>query len=252
MAPAERGFAALALNYVAYPVTGGLPGVPATFTNLPVEILDQARSWLAGRPEADAARIGLVGSSKGAELALVGASRLGWVKATVACVPSDLVWAGYGRAPAPGELLSSWSFEGKPLPFIAYDRYEEVFSGRVTAAQVHVRSRAAAPPAAIAAARIPVDRIVGPVLLLGGGRDEVWPSLAMSRNIQAAYRGSGRGILIEVGEYPEAGHTICGTGATPGRADGNDGAATARASGAAFERTLAFLRNRLAGPRNGR
>lgn len=242
---AERGFAALALNYVAYAWTGGISGVPTTFTNLPVELLGKARTWIASRAEAHSGWIALVGGSKGAELALVGASRYAWVTATVACVPSDVVWAGYGRQPAPGELLSSWSFQGRPLPFIPYDRYEEVFNGRATAAQVHVRSRTAAPPAVVAASRIPVGQIAGPVLLLGAGRDEVWPSLAMSRNIRAAYRRSGRSKLLEVGEYSEAGHNICGTGAIPARADGRDGGSTARATGAAFRKTLNFLEARL-------
>jgi dienelactone hydrolase len=71
---AERGFASIAVNYVAYSWTGGIAGVPTTFTNLPVELLDRARNWLASRPEADATRIAMIGGPKGAELALIGAS----------------------------------------------------------------------------------------------------------------------------------------------------------------------------------
>ena len=239
---AERGFAALAVNYVAYSWSGGIPGVPGTFTNLPVELIDRARQWLATREEADAAKIALVGGSKGAELALVAASRYPWVRATVACVPSDIVWSGFGREAAPGELLSSWSWAGKPLPFVAYDRYEDVFSGRATAAAVHARSRAAAPPATLAASRIPVERIAGPVLLLGAGRDEVWPSLEMTTSIKRQYADARRDALLETAEFPQAEHGICGTGASPARADGKDGAETAKAAGAAFRRTLAFLR----------
>jgi dienelactone hydrolase len=243
---AERGFAVLALNYVAYQWgTPGIPGVPGTFTNLPVELLDRARQWLAHRPEADGARIGLVGGSKGAELALVGAARLPWVRAVVGCVPSDVVWSGFGREAAPGELLSSWSWAGQPLPYIDYDRYEDVFAGRATAAEVHARSRAAASTEAVAAARIPVERIQAPVLLLGSGRDEVWQSLEMSRNIRAAYERAGRGPLISVREYPEAGHGICGVGTGAARADGQDGGPTAAAAGDAFRATVAFLREKL-------
>jgi dienelactone hydrolase len=242
---AERGFAALALNYVAYSWGGGIAGVPDTFINLPVEVLDRARLWLAGRPDADSSRIALLGASKGAELALVAAGYHDWVRATVACVPSDIIWSGYGRAAAPGERISSWSWAGQPLPYVAYDRYEDVFAGRATAAEVHVRSRIAAGADSVAAARIPVDRIAGHVLLLGAGRDQVWPSLGMARNIREAYRAAGRARLLQVEEYPEAGHNICGTGATPEREDGNDGGPTAIAAGAAFRATLAFLRERL-------
>jgi hypothetical protein len=72
----------------------------------------------------------------------------------------------------------------------------------------------------VAAARIPVERVNGPVLLLPASKDEVWPSLDTSRNIHATFVRAHRGRLVELGEYEEAGHNICGTGASPERKDG--------------------------------
>lgn len=238
---ASRGYPVLALNYVAYRYGAAIPGVPDTFVNLPVELLQKARDALASRPEVDPNRIALVGGSKGAELALVSATRLPWVKAVVACVPSDVVWAGFGRAAAPGEELSSWSWQGRPLPSIAYDRYEDVFSGKATAAEVHRRSRAQAPAALLAASRIPAERIRAPVLLLGSGKDEVWQSAAMSSTVAATLRRARGSRSVDLALFPEAGHGICGTGTGLARALGDDQAATVSAAGTAFRRTLAFL-----------
>lgn len=238
---AERGFAVLALNYVAYSyVGGGIPGVEPTLANVPVETIDRARRFLATRPEVRADRIGLIGVSKGAELTLVAAAYFPWVKAAVACVPSDIVWAGYGREPRPGELLSSWTWRGVPLPFVPYDRYEDVFSGKATAAEVHARSRAKAEAAMVAASRIRVERIRAPVLLIGGGKDQVWPSAPMTEAVKQRM-----GRRAEALVFPDGSHNICGTGAATQREDGEDSAADAIASGTAFRRTIAFLREKL-------
>lgn len=238
---AERGFSVLALNYVAYGWTGGIAGVEPTLANVPVEKIDRARSLLDSRPEVASSRIGLIGGSKGAEFALVAATRYPWIKAVVGCVPSDAVWAGYGREPKPGELLSSWTIAGKPLPFIPYDRYEDVFSGKATAAEVHVRSRQKAGEAAVKASLIPIERITAPILLLSGGKDEVWPSAIMSASI-AAEAQRRRAPRVTHLSWPDAGHNICGTGTAPVRETGSDGAADAKASGEAFRATLQFLR----------
>ncbi len=80
---ASFGYTALALHYVAYSWSGAIPGVSPTFTNIPIETLDAARRWLGQQPEADLDRLGLLGISKGAELALVAAVRYPWVRSVV-------------------------------------------------------------------------------------------------------------------------------------------------------------------------
>lgn len=234
---AQRGFAALSLNYVAYSWTGGIAGVEPTLANVPIETLDRARRWLERQERVMPGGVSLYGGSKGAEFALVAATRFDWVRSVVACVPSDVVWAGYGREPKPGEKLSSWSWRGQPLPFIPYDRYEDVFSGKATAAAVHVRSRARASKAEITAARIPVERIRAPVLLLGAGKDQVWPSGEMAEAVGKRMKNR----RAEVAIFADASHNICGTGSSTQREDGQDAAADAAASGVAFRKTVEFL-----------
>ncbi len=195
-----RGYAAFAVSYVQYPWNGALSGVPTAIDSIPVETLERARAWLGQQPVADTSRIALWGVSKGAEFALVASARCDWVRATMACVPSDVMWAGYGRDPLPGETLTSWSDSGRRLPAIPYDRYDDVFAGKATPREVHDRSRVAS-PALVRAARIPVEQIASPVLLLGAERDNVWSSGEMTRAAADAWQ---RTLAFLAAHFPAA------------------------------------------------
>ncbi|MES2753527.1 MAG: acyl-CoA thioester hydrolase/BAAT C-terminal domain-containing protein, partial [Pseudomonadota bacterium] len=123
---AGKGYAAFALNYFAWDLKK-LTGPPNYHVNQPIELIAQVRDWLATRPEADVRRLGVYGHSKGAEYAALAASYYPWIKAVIACVPSDAVWEGYGindgRNTFDAKLTwpvqrSSWSWQGQPLPYI--------------------------------------------------------------------------------------------------------------------------------------
>ncbi len=259
---AGRGFAAFALNYFAWDLTG-LTHVARAHVNLPVELLDQARNWAVRQPEADPARIGVYGHSKGAEFAEVAAVRFRWIDAVAACTPTDIVWEGYGsadernkaenRKPMPA-VASSWSWRGKPLPYLplrAFDWRRD--SGRYFDNTERYNLSRKDRPDRAAAAAIPVERSSARFLFLGGGKDEVWASGPMTERLAARMRRAGRARQVEAKVYPLAGHQICGDGAYPPRVyqtQGNDprskdldseGAAAADA----WERIVGFFERRL-------
>jgi pimeloyl-ACP methyl ester carboxylesterase len=253
---AEAGFATLAINYFAWDYeAGGLP-VPNAHRNIPVELLDRARTWLADRPEADTARIALVGNSKGGEFAMVGAATYPWVRAAVGCVPSDVVWEGYGAGmwdgsevrslPEPG-TYSSWSFKGKPLAYIP--TYADRRDGFLDNTDRYDRARAEFSGEA-RAARIPIERTGAALFLIGGERDRTWSSGAMVRSLVNAMDAAGKGSQVEAFVAPTAGHFLCGDGLYPHRAWQEDNAssyapdidAQGAAEFAAYEAKLAFLR----------
>jgi len=180
-----------------------------------VETIEHARDWLADRPEVDRQRIGVVGASKGAEFALVAASRYDWIKAVVACVPSDVVWQGYGRDASPEERASSWSVDGVPLPYVPLHREspERPFDYVDNTAR-YERSRRDH-PAEINAARIPLERSNAQFLLIGSDRDEVWASGRMIRTIVETMGNSGKGANVRSLIFPTAGHLVCGVGSAP-------------------------------------
>ena len=211
---AARGYAVLGLPYYNGFGPGGIPGLPDAFAEIPVDRLDQVRAWLAERDDVDAGRIGIWGVSKGAEYALIAASRYGWIDAVVAVVPTDVVWEGWGR---PGTPFSSFSFGGAPLPFVPYDDIQREFAkygtgGRADLRRAHTDGRAKNPARAIQA-RISIERFAGPLLVVGGGKDSIWPSGEMAEAIREARRKARKPVFAVV--EPGAGHGLAGPGTDP-------------------------------------
>ena len=117
-----KGFAVLQVSYFA------APGLPAKLEFVPLETFDRALEWLKAQPEVDAARVGIVGGSKGAEAALIVATRHPDLRAVVAAMPSSVAWQGIDWNimnmifNPPG---GSWSLGGKPIPFLPYAQPKE-------------------------------------------------------------------------------------------------------------------------------
>lgn len=90
---------------------------------------------------------------------------------------------------------SSFSWRGRPLPFVPYIGMAEKFAKFVTAPATvrlrvpHDRGRHANPDRAVAA-RINVEAIKAPVLVAGGDADNTWNSGEMAQTI--AERRTGR------------------------------------------------------------
>ena len=95
----------------------GAPDQPAKLVDVPLETFDQGLAWLRTRPEVDGERIGIVGGSKGAEAALLYASRTPLIKAVVVGMPSSVVWPGINYAET---MQPSWTVGGKAVPFLPY------------------------------------------------------------------------------------------------------------------------------------
>ncbi|PTT85475.1 hypothetical protein DBR42_14385 [Pelomonas sp. HMWF004] len=99
----------------------------------------------------------------------------------------------------------------------------------------------------VAAARIPVEKIAAPVLLVGGGDDQVWDSAGMARAI-AARRAEFK-LPTTVLIYPDAGHGVTDHGWNPTTTYkdsfmllGGRPEADARAQADAWPQLLSFLR----------
>lgn len=216
---ASRGFAVLGLPYHS-PAWGDqeqkFPELPRAFANLPLEPLRNARDWIRTRDDLDGEHIGIWGVSKGGEFALAGASRIEGFSAIVAYVPSDVIWEGWGVGrgqPSP----SSFSWEGKPLPFVPYLGMGAEFAKGQRDQPVKIRlahdAGRLANPDRIAEARIEVEIIDEPVMLVGGDGDTTWDSGDMVRNIKERRDAAGLETLLIVDR--EAGHGLSGHAYTP-------------------------------------
>lgn len=251
---ASRGFVVLGLPYYSPPAMPGgpreLPALPADFADIPLERLEQVRDWIATRADLDADRIVLYGASKGAEYALLAASHFDWVHAVVAVAPSDVVWEGFGWGVGEAGTRASFALHGKPLAFVPMQGFVEEYTaffggGDLHMRRPHDRGRASFPER-VAAARIPVERFKGPLLLLAGQDDQLWNAAAMAHNILERRVQAGLPTIARI--YSDAGHYLNGNGWAPtthydaGREkSGGTPAGNARAQADAWQHLQDFL-----------
>lgn len=249
----EQGYAVLGIPYYSpgyLPPERRLPELPEGFEAIPLEKLAMARDWLRKRDDVKADAIGLYGVSKGAEFVLAGASRIDGFAAVVAIVPSDVIWEGWGPGIAPDQV-SSFSWEGKPLPYVPYLGMEEEFKKyAIPGATVRLRTPQdagrRANPDRVPAARIHVEDIDEPVLVAGGDADDVWNSGAMAQNI-AERRAEKGGLETVALIFPDASHALSGPGVQRPEGQPQYDEATLEAQQMIWPATLAFLAEHLKG-----
>lgn len=211
--PALRPAKALAMNgYVAMaPQYFNGRGLPATLHEVPVEIVDEAARWLLDRDRVSGSQIGLHGTSKGGELALLAGSRFERVGAVVAVAASGLTWESSSSLSG-----SSWTIADEPVPYVPFvqdpeeiERTPRSEPGEPPSLEpVYTASFEAADPETIERATIPVERIDGPVVLVSGGDDALWNAVRFSRVAMDRLEAHGRPYADDHLVYPEAGHII--------------------------------------------
>ena len=217
---ASEGFAVVALAYF------GAGSLPRELVEIPLEYFERALAWLKAQPEVDAGRMAVVGNSKGGELALLlGAVFPEDVGAVVGYAPSPIVWQGipFDREVYYGGPRSPWSFRGSPVPFLPLPRplaseliriAGSFFDGRPVSGRSFYE-RGLANRTAVEAASIAVERINGPVLLVSGTGDELWPSTRFSEMVMERLRTHDHPFPYEHLRYEGAGHLITLPGYKP-------------------------------------
>ncbi len=206
---AAHGFAALALGYF------GAPGLPAHISSTPLEYFERALKWLHREFKPLVDFIAVMGQSRGGELSLLLASEYpDLVSAVVAYVPSSVVH-GVLAAGYPGEnrFAPAWTRAGKPLTTVwAQNEVAQAWASIDRQSEPRRQSQAFVEaqknPDAVSLARIPVEKIRGPVLLLSGGDDGYWPSTAYARHIEQQLHDHRHPHEVLRLDYPDAGHFI--------------------------------------------
>jgi hypothetical protein len=243
---ARRGFAALALAYF------DLDELPPQLVEIPLEYFVGGFEWLIAQPGVRPDALGVVGISRGAELALTLGSRLPYVRSVVAYSPSSVVWSGlYGDRPAD---LPAWTTNGRSIPFFS------LMTPALSAARDRVFRESPVPLTPLFDAAldgplpadvfIPVEQTNGPVLLVSGDDDRMWPASHMGRQIMDRLAAHEHPFTSRHVHYPNAGHLIrpptVPTGVLDGKfALGGTPATQAVANRAAWLETVAFLRENL-------
>ncbi len=141
------------------------------------------------------------GGSKGGELALLLASGFKQIKGVIAAVPGSVVFQGLG-----GKFVSSWSDKGRPVPFVPFAPYD--YSKIVNNEYVEVYRLSLAQIEFVNKAEIKVENISGPILLLAGKADTMWPSHQMCEMIVKRLEKNNFPYWYKLFSYENAGHTL--------------------------------------------
>jgi dienelactone hydrolase len=200
---ASHGHPALAQGVFGY------KDLPTSLRGIPLESFQAGARWLEQRTGAH--RVAVMGTSRGSEAAGLAASYFPQdFAAAVVYVPSHLINGAIGVK----DVEAAWTYQGKPL---APDR------GETDSNNADDASGSTKPPGFIgtpyylntwsdpsisAKFGIPFERMGGPVLALGGGADEMWPSFIGAEQIRRRLVAHGKPDMVEMHIYPGAGHFV--------------------------------------------
>lgn len=190
---------------------GGVDQRP-TPHEVPIELFIDQLDLL--RRESD--RVAIFGTSFGAEAALVTAS-VHPTDVAIAIAPSSVVWSGL----ADGRWSSHWTLDGIPLPAVPFDPSWKADTDPPAYRSLYERSIERHPELSAVAA-IRAEDIAGVLVLITGGDDQVWPSVAFAEDLAA--RRAARSLDTVVVTHPAAGHRLL----LPGEAAVVGGQAMAR------------------------
>lgn len=208
---AALGYEAIALGYFKS------PGRPDHISDTPLEYFETALRWVHAKVKPARGFVALTGQSRGAELSLLlGARFPALVSAVIAYVPSSVVH-GTLRAGRPGQPPGepAWTWRGEPLrtvwdgnPLADWTAFEARDAGDRQVRQAPAFVSAQRHADSVAAARIPVERIAGPVLLVSGTDDGFWPSADYADDIVRTLRDHAHRWPVEHVRAAGAGHAI--------------------------------------------
>jgi dienelactone hydrolase len=197
---ASHGFAALALAYF------GISPFPPTLAEIPLEYFGAALQWLMKQEGVNPQAIAVTGASKGGELALLLGATFPQIRAVVAYAPSGVLWQGQQILGAqPAEPRAAWTLGGKPLPFLRYPPPIDRNSPRPTTAASLLS--VLQDKETVERATVPVERTRGPILLITGQDDSLWPA-ELAEIAVRRLKAQRFPFPVEHLSYPGAGHLI--------------------------------------------
>lgn len=206
---AEAGAKALALQW--FGATGQATGI----CEIPLETFCDATDYLISL---GCRRIVFVGTSKGAEAALLVATRDPRVDVVVAISPTSFVWGNIGSGKDGREWpeRSSWSWNGEPLDFVPADpTWERDYRDGLVSYRSFFEQCLETDGETLRQAQIPVEKATADIVLVAGGDDALWPSERFARDLASRREDAGRQVSLVVDS--EAGHRVLLPGETTPR-----------------------------------
>ncbi|MFN7400395.1 MAG: acyl-CoA thioesterase/bile acid-CoA:amino acid N-acyltransferase family protein [Sandaracinobacter sp.] len=201
---ASQGYDVFSLAYFAY------EDLPTTISSLPLEYFEEGFRWM--QANLGARKIAVQGASRGGELTVLLAAYFPqYVSGAIPIVP--MYASSCGWDPEVGVSGPSWTLGGKDIP------YAENQGSPSTAEMQRIGNElpngfAMTPyyrndmdqPAVRANAAIPIERAAGPLLMISGVDDQMWPCSWGSERIVDRLRAKGFPHPFEHLAMRETGH----------------------------------------------
>ena len=205
---ASHGYAAFALGYFK------APGLSDYISATRLEYFETALDWLHRTLKPLHGFVALSGQSRGGELVLLlGTLFPASVSAVIGYVPGAVVHCAQNACdPALGREGPAWIFRGRPLPHVWENNRGATWApwdeGPEPRRHADALLTALQDPEAVERARIPVEKIRGPVLLLSATDDGSWPSSLYGRMVAGRLAQFGHPHAVSHLDFEGAGHSI--------------------------------------------
>ncbi|XAH25394.1 acyl-CoA thioesterase/bile acid-CoA:amino acid N-acyltransferase family protein [Xylophilus sp. GW821-FHT01B05] len=205
---ASHGYAALALGYFK------APGRSDYISDTHLEYFETALAWMHRTLRPLHGFVALSGQSRGGELVLLlGSLFPEQVSAVIGYVPGAVVHSAQNACnPATGREGPAWIFRGQPLPHLWENNRTATWApwdeGPQPRRHANALLTALQDPDAVERARIRVENIRGPVLLLSATDDGSWPSSLYSRMVTERLAQFQHPHAVEHLDFEGAGHSI--------------------------------------------
>lgn len=204
----EAGYPALALAYIE---------TPWHLYKVALEHFKEAIDWYKAKAEIKGKKIVLVGTSKGAEAALLLAATYSDIDGVVGLSPSSVVYNAISE-----DVCSSWTLNDKEVPFLPFAPYDEstwaddntVDFYRECLAQTEYAERAV----------IKAENTKGGILLLSGDDDILWPAAEMGEAVIKRLKDNNFQYYYNHIIYKDAGHVFSEYYMIGGSEEGNKAA----------------------------
>lgn len=180
---ASEGYVVLALAYF------GRKGLPKGIVNIRLEYVDHAFQYLKNLSQVDQKRCGIIGFSRGSELALLYASHFPNINSVIAVAPSAVVLSGIVNMQPVDK--PAWTYKNTSLPYYQLHRTkQDTFSffkhwilGKPYSG-LDVFNRNIKNKQQLEETAIPVEKVKAPMMFLAGEDDHIQPAAFFTKRIE--------------------------------------------------------------------
>lgn len=204
---ASRGFNVLIVPYF------GVRGLPEKLEEVHLEYFEEIFRWLESNEITKAKEIYLHGTSKGGELALLLASYYPQIKKVAAVEPHIYCFQALDGLQS-GKNVSSWSYQGKSIPFIKvdnnifYEDYKKVVSEGKPFGFASTYKKSIERAGNKEEARIKIENSEADILLICGESDNIWNSYDAGTEILQVLKGHNYKHSVQFLSYKNMGHPM--------------------------------------------